>query len=352
MPRIVPPDTARVTVVIEGTFNGSDHIHRVLTECAVERRMLLTNCEDFAGVGRLEFGFVAPCDAFVPVAVTLGVVEENDIFLDQSLGNRLVLGTDFTLADVVVRWSVWTREIDGFLPFAILLDADAAEDVDACTDFRRLFSEFFDAGIGERDVFRRFVRLELVKEFSKQSRIVECLLEQDATDTFFICHFDKAIALSVRYRLLGGAHSVCVYSAHQKHRHTSIPMADQFVCLVFVLYVGTFVRHSVESLLVKALYAVATLNFVSRYYDIYYIIYEYKKQVKNYPSLGSFLSPRTPTTLDTCPNHSGAGGGEIFQSCVCMYYTVHVQILQTYPSCTTPSTIMITLSATFAYSAS
>lgn len=166
-PGVIPPDTARAAEAPEGALRGCDHIHRVLTECVVEGRVLFADREDFARVGVLQHRIFPPLSRLVPVAVALRVVQEDDVLLDRRLGSRLVLGTDFGLADIVVHGGVRASEVDSGLPFAVLFDADTAEHVDAGTDRCRLLGEFGDAFIAERDISHLLVRLERVEETSK-----------------------------------------------------------------------------------------------------------------------------------------------------------------------------------------
>ena len=161
--RVIPPDIARVAVAPEGAFRRCNHIHRVLTEGVVEGRVLFADSEDFARVGVLQHRVFPPRDRLVPVAVAFGVVQEDDVLLDHRLGNGLVLSADFGFPNVVVIRGVRTRKVHGFLPFAILLDADTAEHVDACADRCRLFGEFGDAFIAERSVSGLLISLERVK---------------------------------------------------------------------------------------------------------------------------------------------------------------------------------------------
>jgi hypothetical protein len=158
--RAIPPDTTGTRDEPKGAFGGSGYAHRVFTECAGERRVVFADGKDVPRVSLLELCFFSPHKCSVP-AVAVGVVEKNDVLLDHLGGNRLILGTDLKLADVVVRRRVRSCEVYGFLPFTVLFDIDATQNVDASTVLCSQRGEFGDARVAHGDVFHSHVFCEL-----------------------------------------------------------------------------------------------------------------------------------------------------------------------------------------------
>ena len=202
--RAVPPDIARVAVATEGTLHRCHHIHRILAECVVQSWILFTDSVDFARIRGLERSILTPNGGLIPVAVTLRIVQEDNILLDCLLGNRLVLVTDLRLPDVVVHRRVRTSEVNGFLPVAVLLYADTAEDVDTGTNGCRQLGEFGNAFIAEWGVRRP---CERVKETGKGS-VVEGFLKQSTSNFLIVCYLAESFSLRNCYGCYGIFHSV------------------------------------------------------------------------------------------------------------------------------------------------
>ena len=202
--RAVPPDIARATEATEGTFHRCHHVHRILAECVMQSWIMFADSEDLARIRSLERSALTPRGGLIPVAVTLRIVQEDNILLDCLLGNRLVLVTDLRLPDVVVHRRVRTSEVNGFLPVAVLLYADTAEDVDTGTNGCRQLGEFGNAFIAEWGVRRP---CERVKETGKGS-VVEGFLKQSTSNFLIVCYLAESFSLRNCYGCYGIFHSV------------------------------------------------------------------------------------------------------------------------------------------------
>lgn len=175
--RVVPPDTAREAVTLEGTVRRGNYIHRALSELLVELGVMLADGESFARMGPFEaFGF-GPCDGLIPVAIAVREVEKDELLLDDFLTGGRILVAD--LADVVMVGGLGTRGIDGLLPVAALLDLDL-KDMDPSA-LRR-----FDV---------RELNLERLEE-TTEGAVIEGFLEAGAADLLLVRNLAAAFHLA------------------------------------------------------------------------------------------------------------------------------------------------------------